>query len=127
MPKSVLTVGMSELMGKQWHKGAMPQQFAVNDEHIAMPAHVKTRPIYHQPPSRPAYQLNGIASNGCIRCFKSLFFPVCWGPGSQVPAFSCWTQQAIPDRVEHMQANKESKHHTNNPCRCRVNAHHLCS
>src|SRR2546429_8683973 len=103
MPKSVLAVDMPELMGKQWHKAAMPEQFAVNDENIAMPAHVKTRPIDDHPLSRSAYQLNGIASNRCISRFKSLFLPICRGPDSQVPALSCWTQQAIPDRVEHMQ------------------------
>src|SRR2546429_161831 len=127
MPESLLTVDMPELMGKQWHKAAMPQQFAVNDENIAMPAHVKTRPIDHQPLSRPAYQLNGITSNRCISRFKSLVLPICRGPGSQVPALSCWTQQAVPDCAQHMQTNKESKHHTNNPCRCPVNAHRLRS
>src|SRR5258708_3231960 len=125
MPKSVLTVDMPELMGKQWRKKAMPQQFAVNDENVAMPAHIKTRPIDHDPLSRSAYQLHCVASNGCIRCFKSLVLPVCRGLGSQVPALSCWTQQAVPDRVEHMQTNKESKHHTNHTCRCPVNAHRL--
>src|SRR5260370_41868755 len=104
---------MPELMGKQWHKAAMPQEFAVNDENIALPAHVKTRPIDHQPLSRSAYQLNGVASNGCISRFKSLILPMCRRPDSQAPALSGWTQQAIPDRMEHMQANKESKHNTN--------------
>src|SRR5260370_378080 len=127
MPESFLTVDMPELMGQQWHKAAMPEQFAVNDENVAMPAHIKTRPIDHHPLSRPAYYLHGVASNDCIRRFKSLVLPMCRRPDSQVPTLSGWTQQAIPDRVEHMQANKESKHHTNNPCRCRVNAHHLCS
>src|SRR5260370_7130731 len=127
MPDSVLTVDMPELMGKQWHKGAMPQQFAVDDENIAMPAHVKTRPIYRQPLSGPAYQLNGVASNRCIHCFKSLFLPVCRAPASQVPPLSCSTHQAVPYRIEHIQTNKESKHHTNNICQCPVKAHRLRS